>query len=142
MRGAWIPALAVTAVLAGCGSYGQKRGSEESAAVRALEGHMSALQRGDLKAAYEGLSWRRREQFKFADLQANYAAHRELYQHRAEGKVVKTFYDDFRVVAKVVNGDGAVEFISMVPEGGGWRVEDAGQTLAEICGRTGSPGRR
>ena len=146
MKVPFLPALllasAVTAALGGCASgMQQENEAAGAAATRAFEAYARALRKEDYAAAYALLSSALRKRATAEEFRAHCSAHRERYQRLAEAKVEKTQYDDFRVALRVTDGAGVTEWVLMVPEGSGWRVDDAGQNLAELCRRFPSSGR-
>ena len=125
--------MALGLLLAGCSSA---EDSEQAAAFRGarktLDTYMKALQSGDCKTAYACLSWKRRHEISLAQVQEDYAKNRERFLHRADAKVERLLYDGFRVVAKLVNGDGQTEFLAFLPEEGDWRIEATGRSYADV----------
>ena len=139
-------ALAWAALLLLAGGCSRGGDPEQEAAfkgaTRTLEVDMRALRDGDCKTAYGCLSWQRRKEISLEAVEADYAAHRDRYHYRAGAKIEKCFYDDFRVIAKLVDGDGNGEFVSVVPEDGKWKIQDKGRNIFEILARAGHPGGR
>ncbi len=121
-------------LLLGCG--GNPEDSEQEAALRGarktLDAYMKALKEGDCKAAYDCLSWKRRQEIPLAQIEKDYANNRERFLHRADAKVERMLYDGFRVVAKLVNGDGQTEILAFLPEEGNWRIEATGRSYADV----------
>ena len=129
-------------LMAGCATDVQKENEAAGrGATKAFESYAQALRREDYAAAYDLLSASLRRRATAEEFKAHCTAHRDHYQQTAAAKVEKTQYDDFRVALRVTNGAGITEWVLMVPEGGGWRVDDSGQNLAELCRRFPSPGR-
>ena len=126
---------------AGCGGPEAEARAAIRGATRTLEDYMAAMKKGDCKAAYACLSWRRRQETPLAEIQADYDGHRERYRSRAGARIKDLHYDGFRVYSNLQNEDGN-ECISLVPEEGGWRIEDSGrsyQHLMEKARRLGGP---
>ena len=140
MRALGILALASAAVLGGCASGVEGENQVAiRAATRALEGFMSAVRDGDCKAAHAAFSWRSRAERPLAAFEADYAAHREYFQRMAAGKVSGGQYDGFSVILKVLNGQGGLEFVSMIPEDRGWHVDAMGRNYPDVVAQR--PGR-
>ncbi len=138
MRGGWMPALAGLALIlaGGCASsVEQENEAAGRGATKAFEAYARALREGDCPAAYALLSPNLRRRATPEEFRGHYMANREHYLQMAASKVEKTLYDDFRVALKVTDGAGVLEWVFMVPENGGWRVDDAGRDLAELCRR-------
>ena len=142
MRAPVCLALAAALLGGGCASTVEKENEAAGrGATKAFEAYTKALREGDCAAAYALLSPNLRRRATQGEFQAHYAANRDHYLQMAAAKVEKTLYDDFRVALKVTNGAGVLEWVFMVPEAGGWRVDDAGRDLAELCRRLPGPGR-
>ena len=126
-------AMALGLLLIGCRSAEE---SEQEAALRGarktLDTYMTALKDGDCKAAYGCLSWKRRQEVPLSQVEADYAKNGDRLRHLADAKVERMLYDGFRVVAKLVNGDGRPEFLAFLPEEGGWRIEATGRSYADV----------
>ncbi|GEM_PF-6467982 len=139
MKALWMLTVAAAA-LGGCASEEEKtrdRMEKENvvackAATRAFEVYMNALRDGKLETAYDVLSWRCRRDIKLETLAADYAAHQEAYHHRAAAKVQRGQYDGHSVILNIVNGDGAREFVSMVPEDGAWKIDGKGLNYLDL----------
>lgn len=135
-----LPSLALllallAAALTGCADREKQdacRGAEAT-----LTAYMTALRNGDCEAAYACLSWKRRKEIPLERIKADYAAHRESYYHRANARLDGMHYDGFRVAARVINGEGKSEWISLIPEDGQWRIESTGANLADLIQRVG-----
>ena len=125
--------MALGMLLLGCGNA---EDSEQAAAFRGvrktLDAYMKALKEGDCKAAYACLSWKRRQEISLSRIEEDYAKNRERFLHRADAKIERMLYDGFRVVAKLVNGDGETEFLACLPEEGDWRIEATGRSYADV----------
>jgi hypothetical protein len=110
--------------------------SEKDAAIRGalktLDTYMKALQEGDCETAYACLSWKRRKEITLAEVQEDYQRNRDRFYHRAAAKVERPQYDGFRVAVKLINGDGQVEFVALLPEEGTWRIEVTGSNYADL----------
>ena len=140
---ALLPAL----LAAGCGSggdQGQDPAAEKAmkGARRAIEAYLGALKSGDCPAAYETLSWNVRKALSLEQLKRNYDQNRDYYRHLAAGKIEDLHYDDFRVLAKLVTGDGRNEFVALIPETGGWKIEETGSNYADLYRRVFAPERK
>ena len=142
------PSLALALLLpllaAGCGGGGAQGQDSESqrackGARRVIEAYLQALKSGDCAAAYETLAWNARKALSLEQLKKNYAEHGDFYRHLAEGKVDELHYDDFRVLAKLVTGDGRNEFVALIPEHAGWKIEETGRNYADLYHRVFSP---
>lgn len=141
LRGIMIAALLAGA--AGCGGGGDpEQAAAFRGAERTLQAYMKALQEGDVKTAYGCLSWQRRREIPLADIEADYASHRDRFHYRAGGKIERSHYDGFRVFAKLVNGDGRLEFVSLVPEDGAWKIEETGGSIVEVIEKNQRAGAR
>ena len=110
--------------------------SEKDAAIRGalktLDTYMQALQEGDCEKAYACLSWKRRKEITLAQVKEDYERNRDRFYHRAAAKVERPQYDGFRVAVKLINGDGRVEFVALLPEDGAWRIEVTGRNYADL----------
>ena len=123
-------------LLSGCGSREDaERRDAERGAQKALDTYMQALREGDCRTAWECLTWKRRQELSLEQIQEDYAKHRDRYFYRAAAKVQTTHYDGFRVIAKLVDGEGRLEFVCLLPEEGGWKIEGSGKTIADVLRR-------
>lgn len=137
-------ALLILALLAGCGGSPEdaERVAAERGARKALETYMRALREGDCRTAWACLSFKRRQGLPLERLEEDYAKARDRYVLRAGAKIQSLHYDGFRVAAKLVDGEGRLEFVCLLPEEGGWRIEGSGDTLADVLRRVEAPAGR
>ena len=141
MRTPSLLALALALLAAGCGGGKESPAADPETqkacggARRTLEAYLKALKSGDCSVLYGTLSWRARQTISLEALKKDYAEHQDRYRHLAEGKVETLHYDDFRVVAKLVDGDRKAEFVSVVPEDGEWRIEETGRNIPDLYRR-------
>lgn len=127
---------AVLLVLTGCGDPAAREQEKAFRGARkTLDAYRQALRSGDCAAAWACLTWKRREELPLETLQADYAQHRDRYYYRADAKSEDIGYDGLRVVLKLIDGEGHVAFVALLPEDGGWRIEGSDPSFTALLKR-------
>ena len=126
-------------LILGCHGEERRLKAEQEAAVLGAEAtlkrYMEALRTGDCKTAYYCLSWHRRQEITLEQVESDYKAHRDRYHYRAGAKLERSLYDGFRVVSRIVNGEGKTEFVALVQEDGAWKIESTGRSYGDAIDR-------